>query len=121
MIAAGTRTSACCPPWGLSPPLPLSFRRRLSPPVVRRRLGCICPRRDPAILIDRGRDHIDGRLNLHYSLDLIFRPSFLVTARQCFSQRPPLGEQLIPRFLEMPHMVLGHHHRSQKCRGLPIG
>jgi hypothetical protein len=72
-------------------------------------------------LIDRGRDHIDGRLNLHYSLDLIFRPSFLVTARQCFSQRPPLGEQLIPRFLERPHMVLGHGHLSQRCKGPTIG
>jgi hypothetical protein len=55
-------------------------------------------RRGWAILIDRGRDHIDGRLNLYYSIDLIFRASFLVTTRQCFSQRPPLGEQLIPRF-----------------------
>jgi hypothetical protein len=31
-------------------------------------------------LVDRGRHHIDRRLNLHDPLDLIFRSSFLVTA-----------------------------------------
>ena len=29
-------------------------------------------------------DHIDCRLNLHYSLDVIFRLSFLATAREGF-------------------------------------
>jgi hypothetical protein len=102
-------------------PLPVRVGRRLSPPVVRGRLGSIWPWRGNAIFVDRGRDRIDRRLNLQYSIDLIFRLSFLVTAGQRFSQRPTLGEQLIPRFLERPHMVLGHGHRSQSCKGPTIG
>jgi hypothetical protein len=54
--------------------------------------------------------------DLHQSIDVIFRLSFLVTVRQRLSQRPTLGEQLIPRFLEVPHMVLGHDHLSRKGR-----
>jgi hypothetical protein len=38
------------------------------------------------LLFDCRRDHGDRRLNLHYSLDVIFRLSFLVTGREGFSQ-----------------------------------
>ena len=79
--------------------------RELSPSVFWRR-GCgLGHWRGEVLLIDCRRDHIDCRLNIHYSLDLIFRPSFLVTARQSLSQRPTLGEQLVSRFLEGLQMV----------------
>jgi hypothetical protein len=45
------------------------------------------------LLVDCRRDCIDCRLNIHYPLDAIFRPSL-----SC--QRPTLGEQLVSRFLK---------------------
>src|SRR5262249_15144874 len=53
---------------GRSPSFTSALGRHLSPPVVRRRLRCTWPWRGHAIFVDRCRDHIDRRLNLHYSL-----------------------------------------------------
>jgi hypothetical protein len=63
-------------------------------------------------LVDCRRDHIDRRLNLHYSLDVIFRLSFLVTAGEGFGQGRALVEQLVSRFLKDVHLVLGHDQLS---------
>jgi len=49
--------------------------------------------RGEVLLVDCRRDYIDCRLNIHYPLDAIFRPSL-----SC--QRPTLGEQLVSRFLK---------------------
>ncbi len=48
--------------------------------------------RGEVLLVDCRRDYIECRLNIHYPLDAIFRPSL-----SC--QRPTLGEQLVSRFL----------------------
>jgi len=64
------------------------------------------------LLVDCRRDHIDRRLNLYYSLDVIFRLSFLVTAGEGFGQGRALVEQLVSRFLKDVHLVLGHDQLS---------
>jgi hypothetical protein len=43
---------------------------------------------------------------------MIFRLSFLVTAREGFGQGRALVEQLVSRFLKDLHLVLGHDHLS---------
>jgi hypothetical protein len=68
--------------------------------------------RGEVLLVDCRRDHVDRCLNLHYSLDVIFRLPFLVTAREDFSQGRALVEQLVSRFLKDLHLVLGHDHLS---------
>jgi hypothetical protein len=56
--------------------------------------------------------HVDCRLNFHYSLDVIFCLSFLVTAREGFSQGRAFVKQLVSRFLKDLHLVLDHGHLS---------